>query len=733
MRRSVVAAWALVLVAISIVPSAAESATRVFIVNHVASNDIRGAAPWGASLALATNGGLVFADTATGATSKVLRRSGGLASNNLMAIAASPAGALWIGTADLGLSRYRPDGTFPRTLTSFDGLPSDRVQALLRSGDSVWVATSGGVALFAENPANGQIALRRSDSKASTGGALVSDDVTSFAVWNDTLWCGTNAGLSIFASGVWSARSSIVSERVQALLVERDTLWVGTKTGLRAYAGGAVASRGLAIETLALAAIPGGVGRGTTIGPYLESPDGLETSLGLAGLPIARVQVMTATGSSRVVAGTATGLARRVEGATPWEPIRSAGPEWNGGSRVSAGGGNVWVTLGNAVPPGLSIGSVMRYDGTSWSILTNASTGGNLQDAGAIGVLAARDGRLWVGHCCSGSLGPSRPRVDRWDPAADVWDRPAAYNIIALAQAPSGRVFAAGVEYENGLYLLDGTTAALLDSLTPGNTNSGLSRNNLRDVAFDPSGRAWIATVDNGVDRWNRNGTDDHADDGWTHFAGIGFPSLQTTAIAVVAANDAWVGTRGGAVRIAKDAVDLLATSRANSAIGGAEVNDLAVDDDHAVWIATAGGLTRISPSGQIERFGADDGLADEDVLALSWDGAREILWAVTAGGVSEIHPALSTRASFDDGSYVYPNPATAASAPIRLGGISGEIRGEIRDLSGTRIRSFHANPVATAVWDLRDEQGSIVAPGIYLVVLRQGDLTRVLRVAVTR
>ncbi|HEY6572551.1 MAG TPA: hypothetical protein VI198_04460, partial [Candidatus Eisenbacteria bacterium] len=511
------------------------------------------------------------------------------------------------------------------------------------------------------------------------------------------------------------------------------SLWIGTKTGLRVFAGGSAVARGLAIETLSLAAIPGGVGRGTTIGPYLLTSDGAQTSLGTEGLPVSRVQTLLAAPSSRVYAGTPAGLARLVGGATPWEPIRSAGPDWNGGSRVSAGAQNVWITLGNVVPPGLVIGSVMRYDGTSWSTLTNASTGGNLQSAGAIGVLSSRDGRVWIGHCCSGSFGPSRPRTDRWNPSTDTWDLPAAYNVYTFAQAPSGRVFAAGVEYENGLYILDGTTAAMIDSLTPDNTNAGLTRNNLRGVSIDGSGRAWIATADNGVDRWNGNGTDDHADDVWTHFAGAGFPSLQTTAIAAVSAGDVWVGTRGGAVRIANDAVDFSATSRVNAAIGSAAVNDLAVDGEGGVWIATAGGLARFSAAGVIEIFGAEEGLADDDVVALSWDGAREILWAVTAGGVSEIHPSSSTRAAFDDGSYLYPNPATAANAPVRLGGIAGEVSGEIRDLAGNRLRSFRANPAAPAAWDLRDERGAVVAPGVYLVVLRQGDFTRVLRVAVTR
>jgi len=60
-------------------------------------------------------------------------------------------------------------------------------------------------------------------------------------------------------------------------------------------------------------------------------------------------------------------------------------------------------------------------------------------------------------------------------------------------------------------------------------------------------------------------------------------------------------------------------------------------------------------------------------------------------------------------------------------------VSGEIRDLAGNRLRSFRANPAAPAAWDLRDERGAVVAPGVYLVVLRQGDFTRVLRVAVTR
>ncbi|HEU4334885.1 MAG TPA: hypothetical protein VFT32_10355, partial [Candidatus Eisenbacteria bacterium] len=388
---------------------------------------------------------------------------------------------------------------------------------------------------------------------------------------------------------------------------------------------------------------------------------------------------------------------------------------------------------GNAAPPGYVVGALLWYDGREWRAITNSGTGGQLQQASLFGILAARDGRIWLGHCCSNSFGDGRPRADRWDPAADVWDRPQAYNIFGWTEGPAaGRVTGVGVEYEQGVYFFDASSGALLDSLTPTNTAGGLTRENLRDAAYDAQGRGWFATADNGVDRWAGQGTDTRADDVWTHFA-TGFPSLQTTSVAPVSATDVWVGTRAGAVRLVNDLLDLAAMSRVNSVLAGAGVNDLAIDSERGVWIASSAGLLRVAATGAVESFDVDDGLASTDVLGLAWDDARGVLWALTAGGVSEIHPGFGDRFSFDDGSYLYPNPVGPSSAPVRLGGISGEVRGEIRDLSGARVRGFRADPASPEFWDLRDDGGRLVAPGVYLVVLRQGDVARVLRVAVTR
>jgi hypothetical protein len=92
-------------------------------------------------------------------------------------------------------------------------------------------------------------------------------------------------------------------------------------------------------------------------------------------------------------------------------------------------------------------------------MLTNVTTANSLQGADVFSVLSDRSADLWFGHCCSPT--DPKPRVDRWNPGTDVWDRPATTNIYALAQAPDGHVFAGSVEHGNGVYEFDETTAAL--------------------------------------------------------------------------------------------------------------------------------------------------------------------------------------------------------------------------------------------------------------------------------
>jgi ligand-binding sensor domain-containing protein len=717
-------------------PAAAE--TRLFIRNHIHSDQISGLVEWRGSLVAATLGGILFADPETGASTKILSAPGGLPSNRILCLAVSPSGTLWAGTADRGIARLKPGGGFQRTLTSFDGLLSDRVQALYVHGDSIWVGTSGGVALFTENPATAQTALRRSDSSASTARGLISDDVLTFLEVADTLWCGTGAGVSTFVNGTWLNRGAALSLATRSLTFHEDTLWAATPTGPRRYESG--------IFQPAASGHPGGSGvvysdgarllSGGVIEGAFRYQSGTWSLFGISSPGGFRPQAFLTTSNGALWAGTDQGLARYDPGSNAWTRIRAAGPQVNGSQRGVADDRGVWFSTGNFAPPGGALGNVLHYDGSVWTDLTNGSTGGGLQAASVFAILSDATQKLWFGHCCGG--GDPKPRTDRFDPGTGLWEVLDATNLYALKQAPSGLVYGGSVEFGNGVYVFDPSTGAVLDSLTPQNTQgatgSGLASNNLRGIAFDPAGRGWFAHAAAGLDIWNGAGTvTNHADDVWVRL-GTFFPSLQTTAVVTTGVSSGWVGTTAGLVRIRNDSVDRTATAIVNSALPSLQVHDLALDAGGHLWVATALGLARVDAQSQaVESWTTADGLAGNDVRSLVWDPKRGELWAGTTEGFSEILPSAAGSSGFGDQTYVYPSPLDPSSTTLRLGGITADVEGEIRDLTGALIRRFHCDPLRNEAWDLKLPNGSPAASGLYLVLLRDGDQSKVLRVAVIR
>jgi ligand-binding sensor domain-containing protein len=710
-------------------PAPAQAKTLLFVKNYVNSNEIQAIVPWRGLLAMGTLGGVVTVDPATGVIEKILRSETGLPSNHVLSVEVSPSGLLWAGTAESGIARLRPDGTFRRTLSSFDGLPGDRVQAIYTHADTIWVGTSAGVAFFTENPATGQIGLARAFTNASTSGALAGDDVRAFIQVRDTLWAATTAGLSSFTAGAWQNRAAALSIPATSFAFHADTLWAATPLGPYQYAGGVfrAANQGHAFASQVLGVSALGLFSGSAaLGAY-QYAAGVWLPLS-AGLPSLRVTALRDGPDGALWAGTLGGAARYRQASAAWESHLSDGPIVNGTQRAVVDTRGVWFTTGNDFPPGSARGVVLRFDGARWSALTGATSGGAFQEADAFAILSDRNEKLWIGHCCLGVVSP--PRVDRYDPGTGVWDTPPAFNIWAIDQAPSGVVYAAGVEFENGVYAFDPASGALLDSLTPG--NSGITTNNLRAVRFDSAGKGWFGTAFNGIDVWDGRGTLGHGDDQWVHHGVL--PNDQVSSIAVLGPQTAWIGTSGGAGRIENGTFTRVLTSSGSPGLPSGQVNDLALDSNGSVWIATSGGLARVDASGggAIEAFTSRDGLVDDDVRALAWDASRGVLWVGTAHGVSRVVPSAQGEPSITDATYVYPNPSRA-SGSLKLGGFQNTLEGEIRDLAGNLIHRFRCDPASNEIWDLRRENGEPAASGVYLVVLHDKSRSKTLRAAVVR
>jgi DNA-binding beta-propeller fold protein YncE len=101
------------------------------------------------------------------------------------------------------------------------------------------------------------------------------------------------------------------------------------------------------------------------------------------------------------------------------------------------------------------------------------------------------------------------------------------------------------------------------------------------------------------------------------------------------------------------------------------------------------------------------------------------------AGQVADV-PAAPTKLALAPPA---PNPAPGPVTLALGGAAGGEVRVEVSDVAGRRVREWTEAGAGTRSisWDLRDGDGRRVAPGVYLVSVREGEAFTSRRVLVVR
>ena len=196
----------------------------------------------------------------------------------------------------------------------------------------------------------------------------------------------------------------------------------------------------------------------------------------------------------------------------------------------------------------------------------------------------------------------------------------------------------------------------------------GMPSDDIRAVAVDADGTAWIATA-NGVALRRRNGTVttlapalpsndvrqillgadgtawfataagivSRAPDGSIATISAGLPSADVRAMALRPDGTLWAATAAGAV--VRDPGGGINVIDANSGLPSLVMRDMAVDADGTVYLATAAGLaikrSSVFGSGSFDIVNAQNGLRSDDVRAVRL-GADGSLWVATERGVSK-------------------------------------------------------------------------------------------------
>ncbi len=494
-----------------------------------------------------------------------------------------------------GLAQSLPFATY----SSDDGLAESVVLSLQqdRSG-YLWLGTPSGVSRF-----DGLVFTHFDDSHGLPGSvvrALLEDR-------RGILWAGTDRGLARWRGETWEVFPLGAELEIRCLVEAEDgALWAGTFGGGVARidgarfddpgAGGArppdvvfyTTADGLAHDRVrsALRDRSGRLWFGTFGGGISRFENGAFIHYGAAeGLADPFVRALAEDRDGHLLAGTNGGLFRLADGA-PFEPYLGAEPAARGTvtAVLEDRRGRLWF--------GTRDRGACRVDGEELRCYRRQQ---GLAEDSIISLYEDREGDLWFGTFGGGASRLSAEGILSYTARDGLPDT----GVEAIAQTASGGEIWLGTH--------GGGLVSLGDEGAAGGGAAGRGRPNLTTADGLPHDKVLAA---------------------WAHPDG----SL-------------WLGTLGGAARLAGDRLE---TFSASDGLAHDIVYDFAVDGSGDLWLATHAGLTSLS-AGRFRSYTTADGLPDDRVNAVL-AAAGGGLWLGTAGGLSRLRDGRFVNSTEADG-----------------------------------------------------------------------------------
>ncbi|MBN2201147.1 hypothetical protein JW777_04270 [bacterium] len=696
---------------------------------HTATLEIRDLCPAGGRLWCATEGGLLAFDPAAGSFQSWTNTEG-LAANEMTAVTADRSGTLWLGFANGLLQRWNPADNTRRTVDDYQGRS---VTSLWSEGDSLYVGLDIGVSLFLVPRNEVRETYRRLGQ-----GIQVETPVNAVAVREGRIWAATDEGAA------WAPLNG-------ANLLDPES-WSNPV---------------LPAPQDAVSCLTEWDGKTALLGPsglFLQNAEGWEWMAD--GYPGTRPEAAVRYGDW-LYAATAAGIFRWAGSA--WEPV--------------------WAS----VTGGLSFGVFLDrlWIGTREGLREAAAAalepGRHLPECPVANLMTdmACDpaGKLW----CATPKGICRLDADGWK-RFSFTERPELAVSDARAVATDGPGRAWFGTWGNGLFRVEGDSLAGVYDVRNGILATSDEKDPdypcVSDLAFDRNGVLWAL---NWNAQTNRPLTALDPDSGWSYF-GIsqGVTAQELQGLSVGPDNRKWIGTaQSGGVLILDDAgtvsnpdddpsVEWIGMS---DGLSTNAITAVAVDRDGVAWIGTRDGLFYYSYGtvGQIHRYYQDiitallvDGvnnvwvgttigagyfsastyegghftaaaspLPSDRVTSLAWDPESGRVFIGTNRGLSSVATPFSRPAEKLGSLSVHPNPFFPdRQEAVVIEGLSGSVSVSVFTAAGRLVRRF---PTGTGygrriLWDGRNDQGTAVAGGVYLIVAQEeGGRTAAAKTAVIR
>jgi signal transduction histidine kinase/ligand-binding sensor domain-containing protein/AmiR/NasT family two-component response regulator len=529
------------------------------------------------------------------------------------------ADGLWLG-CDLGLVHLDP-----RTDTVRVELPRSEIFALLRDRTgALWVATRSGLL---RRPSTSQafvpVTLAPVGGEGPTASTLFEDDAGR--IWIGTLHHGAYV---VAPGGVQPAplRSldDVASRAASRIFASQAVVAITQSLDGRLWFGSA--SQGVFVVEPSTMTVRR-VQRDLAVPSSLSDDSIMAETRDRSGLVwIATLRGLSVTNPSRTGVTTIFGTSSQPRGLSPSGVV----------SFLAVPGGKIWMGRGDhgvdIVDPVLGpVGQLKSnsrdpehalpdvyvrsmalapsgvvYMGTKQGLYRSSLAGKTVHrvhipnDDSRIGALLVQGGFLWVGD-----IGVTRIKLGRGGlptgPPEQLRSSALDTRVGALAPGPNGSIW---VGTHKGLGRIDGATMQVIESAAPGSDDSGLGQGGITSLVTDRLGRLWISSTGGAINILM--GRDIH---GRLRFRHLGL----------------------------------------ENGLPNANVDDLQMARDGAIWAATDDGLARIDPQTlKITDFHLKDGVYFND----HWSGAGtvtsagEVLFG-SVGGMDVVRPDAIKRWRF--------------------------------------------------------------------------------------
>ena len=719
--------------------------------NFTSMKDVKGVVRSGHAYWAATSGGLFRWDE-TSDTYLKLTNAEGLLSTDLTAVGIDRNGDVW-GCASTGMIHvYTPSTGVVRTISNiveFPGPTDKKINQVVTYGDTVLLCTDFGLSVY--KLGKGEFG----DTYTSFGTISSNNRITVFsAVINGgRIWAALTDGLT----GNYVASASLSSpnlldpqswtlqqagpagSRPNALTVFNGRVYAGTSTGLYYYDGtawqGVPSLAGVPIAAIGASTASLGVCTGTNLVYTVDSAN-VPHAYGSA-LPYTPTSVVAGSNGSPSVGTLSGGL--QVYG-TSWTAHFPNGPNANDFNDVTiAPNGTLWGAGGGFYGPGTGFG-FYTYNGHTWKSFTPANS--LLPDDEVYLVSVGCNGSVWAStygygiveipagsdsidaaHIYGRNVGMVGlyvaatadytfivPGSVVCDAHGNLWTPivlPSDHNVLAV-RTPAGT-------WRHVPVYVDGTKVDRLQDRPVNRCLAVDASDNLWAVVKDPALKGVVALA-------NRGSIDSVAA---VHITSAnGLPSDDVSTIVVDRDNEIWVGTDRG-IAIILDPSNPLVTGGIATyrPANGLTVNAIAVDPLNQKWVATSEGVILYSPDGTqalasytVESTSGK--LIDNDVKSIAVDPGTGTVYFATTGGLAAFStPAVAPKAQFDKLN-VYPNPYLVPNGTLlTVDGLVANSSIKILTIDGRLVREIKTPGGRVGFWDGKDDRGSVVASGVYIIV----------------